>query len=77
MRELSADIRGSSGDDDRNGTLPAAGDGGLGMSYELADVLLADVRGRIWILTKVTFTGAAILRRSKAAYEDTWIALGR
>jgi hypothetical protein len=23
----------------------------------------------------VTFTGAAILRRDKAAYEDTWIEL--
>ena len=48
---------------------------GLGMSYEVADVQLADTRARVWTLTKVTFTGAAILRRSKAAYEDTWIEL--
>jgi len=45
------------------------------MSYEVADVLLADRRSRVWILTKVTFTGAAILRRDKAAYENTWIEL--
>ena len=48
---------------------------GLGMSYEVANVSLADARSRVWILTGVTFTGAAILRRDKAAYEDTWIEL--
>src|SRR5579863_8562526 len=48
---------------------------GLGMSYEVADVVLADRRARIWTLTKVTFTGAAILRKNKAAYQDTWIEL--
>ncbi|HUO18046.1 MAG TPA: hypothetical protein VMX38_23935 [Verrucomicrobiae bacterium] len=60
--------------------LQAASDGandaaGLGMSFEVADVITADQRSKIWILTKVTFTGAAILRRNRAAYEDTWIAL--
>jgi hypothetical protein len=47
----------------------------LGMSYEIADARVADVRASIWVLTEVTFTGAAILRRDKAAYPDTWIAL--
>jgi hypothetical protein len=47
----------------------------LGMSYEVTDVLLADSRAHVWLLTKVTFTGAAVLRRDKAAYADTWIAL--
>lgn len=55
--------------------LEADAAGELGMSYEVADVTLADVRSRVWVLTQVTFTGAAILRRAKAAYEDTWIAL--
>jgi hypothetical protein len=55
--------------------LRAEAAGQLGMSYEVADVMLADVRSRVWILTRVTFTGAAILRRDKAAYEDTWIEL--
>lgn len=47
----------------------------LGMSYEIADARVADIRSKIWTLTHVTFTGAAILRRDKAAYRDTWIEL--
>ena len=52
-------------------------DGGrrLAMSYEIAEAHVADVRASIWVLTDVTFTGAAILRREKAAYPETWIAL--
>ncbi len=48
----------------------------LGMSYEVTGVELANTRDRVWRLTKVIFTGAAILRRDKAAYRDTWIELG-
>ena len=48
----------------------------LGMSYEIADVRVEDVRAEVWILTEVIFTGAAVLRRDKAAYHNTWIALG-
>jgi len=48
----------------------------LGMSYEIADARVADVRSRVWTLTHVTFTGAAVLRRDKAAYRNTWIELG-
>ena len=47
----------------------------LGMSYELTDAEVADVRADVWVLTKVTFTGAAMLRRDKAAYRNTWIEL--
>src|SRR5438270_11691241 len=46
----------------------------LGLSYELADVRVENVSASIWKLTEVTFTGAAILLRHKAAYEGTWIA---
>jgi len=53
--------------------LAAAGD--LGMSFEVTDVLVADSRMKVWTLMKVTFTGAAILRKDKAAYQDTWIEL--
>ena len=49
---------------------------GLGLSYEVTDVRVADMRERVWALAQVTFTGAAILRRDKAAYRDTWIELG-
>jgi hypothetical protein len=51
--------------------------GGLGLSYEVTDVQLADSRATVWRLEKVTFTGAAILRRDKAAYRDTWIELSK
>ena len=46
-------------------------DGALGMSYELADAHVADMRASIWTLTRATFTGAAILLREKAAYRST------
>jgi len=56
-------------------TCVAAGAAGLGLSYEVTAVEIADTRARVWMLSKVTFTGAAILRRDKAAYRDTWIEL--
>lgn len=43
----------------------------LGMSYELADAHVADMRAPIWTLTRATFTGAAILLKEKAAYMKT------
>jgi hypothetical protein len=54
---------------------PGSGEA-LGMSYEIADARVEDVRAEFWILTSVTFTGAAILRREKAAYQRTWVELG-
>jgi hypothetical protein len=54
----------------------AAGPTGLGLSYEVTDVQIANMREQVWELLKVTFTGAAILRRDKAAYQNTWIELG-
>lgn len=47
----------------------------LGMSYELADCRIEDMRADVWKLTRVTFTGAAILLRDKAAYRATSFAL--
>ncbi len=47
----------------------------LGMSYEIADARVADVQEKVWRLTQVTFTGAAILLREKAAYRETWIEM--
>ena len=43
----------------------------LGMSYELADARVEDMRAEIWKLIRVTFTGAAVLLREKAAYRAT------
>jgi hypothetical protein len=47
----------------------------LGMSYEIADASIADMNAPVWMITRCTFTGAALLRRDKAAYRDTWIEL--
>jgi len=49
---------------------------GLGMSYEITDAFVEDIKASIWVLSRVTFTGAAVLRRDKAAYRSTWIELG-
>ena len=49
---------------------------GLGMSYEIADAVVEDIKASVWVLNRVTFTGAAVLRRDKAAYHSTWIELG-
>lgn len=51
--------------------------GSMGMSYELADAHVADIRAPIWMLTRATFTGAAILLRDKAAYRSTSFRLKR
>ena len=58
--EMEARVQGLSGDD-----------GLMGMSYELADAHVADMRASVWTLTRATFTGAAILLRDKAAYRGT------
>jgi hypothetical protein len=51
------------------------GSNSLGMSYEVTGARVRDLRDRIWTLDEVTFTGAAILRRDKAAYQSTSIEL--
>lgn len=50
-------------------------DSGLGMSFEVTNATVADKRARVWTLLEVTFTGAAILRRDKAAFGETWIEM--
>jgi hypothetical protein len=45
--------------------------GAMGMSWELADAHVEDMRQEVWTLTRATFTGAAILLREKAAYRNT------
>ncbi len=49
--------------------------GTLGMSYEIAHATVPNQEALIWTVTDFTFTGAAVLRRSKAAYPQTWISL--
>jgi hypothetical protein len=52
-----------------------AKDGQLGLSYEVSDAIVEDMKARVWKLTEVTFTGAALLLREKAAYGQTWFRL--
>ena len=49
----------------------------MGMSYEIAEAHVADMRAPVWTLTRATFTGAAILLREKAAYRGTSFRLRR
>jgi len=78
LRSLTASIRGETSSE---AILPLQVEAGsasaaeLGMSFEVTDVLLAERSARVWTLIKVTFTGAAILRKEKAAYQNTWIGL--
>ena len=55
----------------------AGGGEGMGMSYELADAHVEDMRAEVWTLTRATFTGAAILLKEKAAYRSTVFRLKR
>lgn len=48
----------------------------LGMSFEVTKVNVLNRNARVWRLIGVTFTGAAILKKDKAAFQDTWIELG-
>jgi hypothetical protein len=79
IRSLTAAIREDARSEGVPAVLKAEASGavgaGLGMSFEVTNVVLADSRARVWTLMKVTFTGAAILRKDKAAYQDTWIEL--
>jgi hypothetical protein len=46
-----------------------------GMSYEVYDGRVEDIRANVWVLDRMTFTGAAILAKDKAAYGSTSIVL--
>ena len=46
-----------------------------GMSYEITDARIENMDAPVWVVTDFTFTGAAVLRRDKAAYRNTWFEL--
>src|ERR1039458_6277989 len=48
--------------------------GGMGMSMELADVLVEDKDSDVWKLIDFDFTGATALKKHAAAYERTTLA---
>ena len=53
-----------------------AGEGKLGMSYEIAAAEIVGKQSPIWVVTEFTFLGAAVLQRDKAAYPETRFAVG-
>ena len=53
-----------------------AGQGTLGMSYEIAVREMVSPESPIWVVTEFAFTGAAVLRRESAAYPETRFAVG-
>ena len=46
------------------------------MSYELADARVEDMRAEVWKLTRVTFTGAAILLQGKGGLPGDQLSHG-
>jgi len=46
-----------------------------GMSYEITEARIDNMDAPVWVVTDFTFTGAAVLRRDKAAYRNTWFEL--
>lgn len=57
-----------------NAIITASRAGILGTSYEVGDVALANVNAEPWVVTDMTYTGAAALRRTTAAYQSTQLA---
>ena len=54
-----------------------AGQGNLGMSYEIAVREIVSKQSPIWVVTAFAFTGAAVLRRENAAYPETRFGVGQ
>ena len=48
-----------------------AAQGTLGMSYEIAEARVCETDANLWMVTEFKFTGAAVLKREKAAYGGT------
>jgi hypothetical protein len=45
--------------------------GQFGMSYEVADAKVDDMRRDVWTISRLHFTGATIVLKHKAAYHNT------
>ena len=62
-------------DQDFEEVAPAIRSMDMGMSYEMFDVGIDDMRAEVWSINRLTFTGAAILLRLKAAYHCSRITV--
>ena len=47
----------------------------MGMSWEMLDASIDDMRAEVWTISRLCFSGAAILLRLKAAYHATRITV--
>lgn len=47
----------------------------LGMSFEIQDVHIQNMQADVWVVSRATFSGAAILEAEHAAYKDTSFSL--
>jgi hypothetical protein len=47
----------------------------LGMSFETHQAVIEDKNEAVWVVERLTFTGAAIVYRDKAGYHDTSFTL--
>lgn len=43
----------------------------MGMSYELHDAHVLDMRNSVWTIIRLTFIGAAVILHEKASYQNT------
>jgi len=55
----------------------AGGMDALGLSFAATQVVVEDYCEHVWRVADGEFTGAAVLRRDKGAYQSTWIKFGR
>jgi hypothetical protein len=53
--------------------------GKFGMSYEIGEAQVYDMRQEVWEMSQITFTGAAVLLREKSAYKGTrfWLSANK
>lgn len=47
----------------------------LGMSFDAEEAHIEDMRAAVWKIVQITFTGAAIVLREKAAYRNSQFTL--
>ena len=47
----------------------------FGLSYEMSECKIQDIRADVWTITDMFFTGVAILKRDRAAYRGTSIRI--
>lgn len=47
----------------------------LGMSFEAADCMVENMKAKVWTIIRLTFTGATVIQRNRAAYKKSSFSL--